>query len=103
MNIVFEIEELEYFYITPLEAIRGKQKYPIEVIKQYKKRIQLLIALTRLDELKNFRGLNFEFLKGNRKGGCSIRLNDQYRLIFSLTEENRIQILLIREISKHYE
>jgi plasmid maintenance system killer protein len=46
--------------------------------------------------------LNFEFLKGDRKGECSIRLNDQYRLLFVLTEENTLQVVLITEISKHY-
>lgn len=103
MKVVFESQKLDYLYVTPLQAIRGKQKYPSEVLKQYKKKIQILEALPKLDELRKMRGLNFEYLKGERKGECSIRLNDQYRLIFVPTEENTIQVLLIREISKQYE
>ena len=103
MKLVFEEIELEELYITPLDAIKGKQKYPVEVIKQYKKKVAILISIKNLDSLKAFRSLNFEYLKGNLKGQCSIWLNNQYRLLFVPTIEGLIQILLITEISKHYE
>jgi proteic killer suppression protein len=103
MIVYFETAELEEFYVTPLSEIKGKRKFPIEVIKQYKKRIQLLIAIQKLEELRPFRGLNFEFLKGDRKGQCSLRLNDQYRLIITPISEDQLNVLLVNEISKHYE
>ncbi len=103
MVVYFETAELEEFYIIPLSKIKGKRKFPIEVIKQYKKRIQLLIAIQKLEELRPFRGLNFEFLKGDRKGQCSLRLNDQYKLLITSVDENKVQVLLVNEISKHYE
>ena len=68
MDVLFETEELEYLYISPLDAIRGKQKFPVEVIKQYKKKLQLLISLPKLQELRNFKGLHFEYLKGGQAG-----------------------------------
>ncbi len=82
MKVRFDNLRLEKLFVTPLKEIKGKQAFPIEVIKQFKKRIPLLIAITELDDLRAFKGLNFEYLKGNHKGECSIRLNDQYRLIF---------------------
>ena len=103
MVVYFDTAELQELYETPLMGIRGKRKIPQEVIKQYKKRIQLLIAIQKLEELRPFKGLNFEFLKGDRKGQCSLRLNDQYRLIITPLDENKVQVLLINEISKHYE
>lgn len=103
MIVEFEAVELEELYETPLEAIKGKRKYPVEVIKQYKKKVAVLIGINVLEDLRAFRGLNFEYLKGDRKGQCSIRLNDQYRLIFVPTKDGSIQVLLIKEISKHYE
>jgi proteic killer suppression protein len=103
MKVIFEVEELELLFITPLDELRGKQKFSVEVLKQYKKKVQVLIGLTKLEQLKQHRGLYFEYLKGNQKGNCSIRLNDQYRLIFIPTEQDQIKVLLIREISKHYE
>jgi len=103
MKIYFETDELEHFYVTPQNEIRGKQKYPPAIIKQYKKAVQRLISIPRLATLSQFRGLEFEYLKGNRKGQCSIRLNDQYRLIFKPISEDKIEVVLIKEISKHYE
>ena len=64
MKVEFKTEYLEKLYVTPLESIRGKHPFSKEVIKQYKKKVQLLIGLTRLEQLKQFRGLNFEFLNG---------------------------------------
>ena len=61
------------------------------------------MGITRIEQLKQFRGLNFEHLKGNRNGECSIRLNDQYRLIFVHKNDEEIEIILVNEISKHYE
>ncbi len=59
--------------------------------------------ISKIEELRFFRGLNFEYLKGDRKGQCSIRLNDQFRLIFEPINENEVKLILINEISKHYE
>lgn len=90
-------------YLTPLDELKGKQSIPFEVIKQFKKKIPILMAINRLEDLKALKGLNFEFLKGDRKGECSIRLNVQYRLIFEQIKENEIKVILVNEISKHYE
>lgn len=103
MKVVFDDDELEFLYVTPVDSLRGKQKFPSEVVRQYQKKVRLLTMVNKLDELRNFRSLNFEYLKGNRVGYCSIRLNIQYRLIFTPIENNKIQVLLITEISKHYE
>ncbi len=103
MKVEFRTEYLVYLYVTPLEKIKGKHAFTKEIIKQYKKKIQLLISITRIEQLKQFRGLNFEFLKGDKKGECSIRLNRQYRLLFEQKSEKEITLILINEISKHYE
>ena len=103
MRIDFKTDHWKYLYIKPLEEIKGKQPYPKDIIKQYKKKVQLLTVISKLEQLKQFRGLNFEFLKGDRKGECSIRLNNQYRLLFEQTDHNEISVILINEISKHYE
>jgi proteic killer suppression protein len=103
MKVYFETDELEHFYKTPLAEIRGKMKYPGTIIKQYKKAVQLFIAIERIDALNAFRSLRLERLKGDRAKDYSIRLNDQYRLIFRLINEDEIEVIVIREISKHYE
>jgi toxin HigB-1 len=107
VKIKFKTGELEYFYLTPLAEIRGKLPFQKDIIKQFKKKVQILISIDSLNELALFKSLNFEELKGDREGYYSIRLNKQYRLIFILEEEKEEQIIceiiLITEISKHYE
>ena len=107
MKVVFRTTELADFYITPLDELVGKLPFQKDVIKQFKKKMQILIVIDSLDELRQFKSLNFEHLKGNRSHEYSIRLNLQYRLILSvLLEKNGdyvIEAILINEISKHYE
>lgn len=105
MKIRFKSDELEYYYSTPLSEIKGKLPVSRDILQQYKKKIQILMSIESLDELTFFRSLHFEPLKGDRKGEYSIRLNLQYRLIFSIAQDSKllIDILVIDEISKHYE
>lgn len=107
MKIRFKAPELEHFYLTPLGEIKGKLKFQKDIIKQFKKKIQVLKSISSLEELKLYKGLHFEPLKGDKAGDYSIRLNIQYRLIFSIIETASgdvvIEALLIKEISKHYE
>ena len=103
MRVYFATYDLRSLYEIPLSELKGKQKFPQDIIKQYKKKVQLLIAIPKLENLKQFTGLNFEYLKGDKKGSCSIRLNDQYRLILMPIQEEKVQVVLVHEISKHYE
>ena len=103
MRVDFKTDYLEYLYVTPLEEIKGKHAFSKEIIKQFKKKVQLLTVITKTEQLRQFKGLNFEFLKGDRGKKCSVRLNKQYRLIFEQTSEKEVSIILINEISKHYE
>ncbi|MBX7204125.1 MAG: type II toxin-antitoxin system RelE/ParE family toxin [Bacteroidia bacterium] len=102
MLVYFESKRLEYFFRTPIEEIKGKTEYSKSIISRYKFRIQQLKSVKNLTDLRKFRGLNFENLKADRKGECSIRLNDQYRLIFRPITANEVAVSVI-EISKHYE
>ncbi|MFB6305782.1 MAG: type II toxin-antitoxin system RelE/ParE family toxin [Flavobacteriales bacterium] len=99
----FKTEELKRLYTTPLQDIKGKFPFGRDIIKQYKKKVLLLISVSKLKQLKQFKGLKFEYLKGKRKGECSIRLNKQYRLIFKPIDGINKEIIVINEISKHYE
>lgn len=54
----------------------------LEVAKQSKKKIALILTATRLDDLRVPPGNRLEKLEGDRKGQYSIRVNDQYRICF---------------------
>ena len=46
------------------------------------RKLKLLDAVTKLDELRVPPGNRLEALKGSRKGQYSIRVNDQWRVCF---------------------
>ena len=102
MKVAFKTRELEQLYSTPLNEIRGKQKFSKQVIKQYQAKVRILTIIDNLKDLYPIRSLNFEALSGDRKGQFSIRLNKQFRLILVEVEDELIEIEII-EISKHYE
>jgi len=104
MEIEFEKEELfELYQVRLNKPLRGKQKYPIQIIQAYQDRVNLLHSIEMLEVLRLVPGARFEYLKGDRKGQCSLRLNNQYRLIITPIDKDRIKVILINEISKHYE
>lgn len=51
-------------------------------------RLASLGAATSVRDLTAIRGNRFEELKGDRKGQCSIRINDQYRICFEWRDNN---------------
>lgn len=84
-----------------------KYRFDPALIKQYQKVIFRLRAIENIEQLYQFHALNYEKLKGNLKGKSSVRINKKYRLIFEEVQSTdnppEITILLIEEISNHYE
>ena len=77
------------------------------LIKQYVKTVIKLRSVQKVEQLFQYAGLNYEKLKGTLKGYNSVRINDQYRLIFEevAAESEPFEIVLFKleDISKHYE
>ena len=77
------------------------------LMKQYVKTVNRLKSVQKVEQLFQYAGLNYEKLKGNLKGYSSVRINNQYRLIFEeVASENKpfeIVLFKLEEISKHYE
>lgn len=51
------------------------------------KKMKFLQAIPNSAELRKYKSLHFEALKGDRLGQFSIRINKQYRLCFRLEDE----------------
>jgi proteic killer suppression protein len=96
MRIVFGADELAL--IETDEA--GATRLPVAVIKSARRKLTVLRATTDDRSLRNWRSLRYEKLKGNREGQRSIRINDQYRMVFRLedgTDPPTITILSIED------
>ncbi len=82
-----------------------KHRFQPPVVVKYQKRIDTLVAATKKEDLFVFRSLNFEALHGDKDGMFSIRVDQQYRIEFSIREEGSesiISIAEIHELSNHY-
>jgi len=62
----------------------AETRLPITVIKSCRDKLVVLAAAPDERTLRNWRSLRYEKLKGEREGQRSIRLNDQWRLVFEL-------------------
>jgi proteic killer suppression protein len=87
------------------KQVTGKPKYSQDVILKYKKTVLMLQNTESIVELRKFRGLNFEALKGNYKGYYSVRVDLQYRLILSVEKGSVVitDVLIIEDLTNHYQ
>lgn len=105
MEIVFLSQELEDFYNDKRVKSKHLKSNP-QLGKQYRKTIDTLRMLKNIEEIYILNSLNYERLKGNLLGKSSVRINQQYRLIFTEIEDEEtleINVLGIEEISNHYQ
>ena len=98
MEIVFADETLAL--IETDEA--GATRLPVAVIKSARRKITVLRAAIDDRSLRNWKSLHYEKLRGDREGQRSIRLNDQYRLVFELNEETDPQTVTILSIEDYH-
>lgn len=66
-------------------AVWGDQMpkgFPSDLAKASRRKLRMLAAATRLDELQTPSANRLEALVGDRAGQYSIRINDQWRLCF---------------------
>lgn len=77
----------------------GCTQFPIGIIKSARRKLVVLRAAIDERSLRNWKSLHYEKLKGDREGQRSIRLNDQYRMIFEHEESQpeTIKILTIED------
>ena len=72
------------------------------VVKAYRKRMQQIRAAQDERTFYAQRSLRFEKLQGAREGQCSMRLNDQWRLVLELCGEAPTKAARIIEIADYH-
>ncbi|MEP6595557.1 MAG: type II toxin-antitoxin system RelE/ParE family toxin [Ginsengibacter sp.] len=103
MIIAFNNPYLQKIYEG--KQVAGKPKYKTGVIVKFKKTVLMLQNTESIKELRKFRGLNFEALKGDYRGYFSVRVDLQYRLILSVDKDSIVltDILIIEDLTNHYQ
>ena len=77
-------------------------KLPISVINSCRKKFNLLRSAPDEQTLRNWKSFHYEKLKGDREGQKSIRINDQWRLIFTLNTDLTPPKIIILEIADYH-
>lgn len=104
MIVVFEKTYLKELYENGKSKDK-RHRYQPEVVKRYKRQIDILRAAASKETLYLVNSLHLEALRGDKAGLFSIRVNQQYRIEFTLDEDNEqptLSICNITELSNHY-
>lgn len=65
-----------------------------------RRKLDILIYGIKIDDFKVPPGNKFEWLKGDLKGFASIRINDQWRIIFKINKQNQLEDVEIIDYHK---
>jgi len=82
-----------------------KHRFQPEIIKRYKKSIDYLKSADKIVDLFLLPSLHYEVLKGDKAGISSIRINDRYRIGFTISNQEAepvVYICNILDLSNHY-
>jgi proteic killer suppression protein len=71
---------------------RSARRIPRELWRSAQRKLKLLDAIARLDDLAVPAGNRLELLKGDQAGRHSIRVNDQYRITFRWENGNAYEV-----------
>lgn len=94
MEVVFEDNKLESLYSVEFH----KLGLPRSVVYSARRKLKYLRTIIDERDIFKMNGLRFEKLKGKLKNHYSIRLNNQYRLVFKFDRSispNRIIVVSI--------
>ena len=64
------------------------RELPLTLHENARTKLSILNTSSTLNELRQFKSLNLEVLKGNLLGYYSIRINKQYRICFKFKDKN---------------
>ena len=104
MTVTFEYEYLRMLYEEGNTSDK-KHRYQPDIVRRYQKAINFLKMSSSIEALWKIHSLNYEVLSGDKAGRSSVRVNDQYRIEFTVTVVDnieRITICNILELSNHY-
>lgn len=98
MNVEFSDPELEALYFDPGAPHLRLSK---ELARSYRKVVGLLHSVTNDQELRAFKSLRLEQLKGSRRGQWSLRLHGGSRLIVRFRTDRQGRVVTVIEIISH--
>ena len=98
---------MEVVFADPMLALietddAGATQLSVALIKSARRKLTVIRAAPDDRALRNWKSLHYEKLKGDREGLRSIRLNDQFRLVFDLDESTKPPTATIMAIEDYH-
>ena len=100
MTVTFKTEQLQDWATG---AYAGRQPFAEVVLKAYRKAIAKLQAAPSTVELRQNKSLDFHPLKRDLTGKYGVRVNMQYRLVFSMhTDTGQIEVIEVEQLTDYH-
>ncbi len=99
MRLIFEDDDLRRLYEEPDFVL---SRFGSDAVKAFRKKVGFLAAAESESDLRNYKALRLEKLRGGRAGQHSIRLNRQWRLILRIETDAEGRLLVIVEIVDYH-
>ena len=101
MEVRFKYEELLNLYLG--KPIRGKAKFSSTVIRQYQNTVNKLQNAGSIADLRQRKSLDLHELKRGLAGKFAVRVNMQYRIVFSfVSETGQMTIIEIEDLTDYH-
>ena len=98
MDVVFADHRLAL-----IETDQAAQtRLPVAVIQSARPKLNVIRAAPDERTLRNWKSLHYEKLKGDRAHQRSIRLNDQWRLVFELDDQSLPQRIIVIAVEDYH-
>jgi len=105
MIVTFEETYLMELYVNGVTSDK-KHRYQPSIVKRYINCINYLKSAPRKEALFPIKSLHFEALVGDKRGRFSVKVNNQYRVEFTIDENLQDPVLTICnivELSNYYD
>jgi proteic killer suppression protein len=80
----------------------AQTRLPVAVIQSARRKLNVIRAAPDERTLRNWKSLHYEKLKGDRDTQRSIRLNDQWRLVFELDDQSSPQRVIVIAVEDYH-
>ncbi|WP_370644397.1 type II toxin-antitoxin system RelE/ParE family toxin [Nesterenkonia sp. LB17] len=99
LRIAFEDDELRRM---AEDAAYAPKRWGPELVRAYRRKIQVLHAASDERDLRAMRSLRLEQLRGDRAETSSIRINKQFRLIIRFRTDDDGRVVTVIEMVDYH-
>lgn len=98
MDVYFGDDDLQDLETNP----EAKSRFSKAVVKAYRQLMRIVRDAVDERDLRKLKSLHFEKMKGKRSHQCSLRINDQWRLVIEIEKGNPKNVIRVIKIEDYH-